>query len=58
MNSGFNFVIQIRDVIITVFEFIPYLIHQKNAIEIFDSEVFCPLKDIKVLCRSVNKFGS
>ena len=58
MNSGFNFVIQIRDVIITVFELIPYLIHRKNGIEIFDSEVFCPLKDIKVLCRSVNKFGS
>lgn len=58
MNSGFNFVIQIRDVIITVFEFIPHLIHRKNAIEIFDSEVFYPLKDIKVLYRSVNKFGS
>lgn len=58
MNSGFNFVIQIRDVIITDYEFIPYLIHRKNAIEIFDSEVFYPLKDIKVLYRSVNKFGS
>lgn len=58
MNSGFNFVIQIRDVIITVFELIPYLIHWKNTIEIFDSEVFYPLKDIKVLYRSVNKFGS
>ena len=58
MNSGFNFVIQIRDVIITVFELIPYLIHRKNTIEIFYSEVFYPLKDIKVLYRSVNKFGS
>ena len=58
MNSGFNFVIQIRDVIITVFELIPYLIHRKKTIEIFYSEVFYPLKDIKVLYRSVNKFGS
>ena len=58
MNTGFNFVIQIRDVIITVFELIPYLIHRKNTIKIFDSEVFYRLKDIKVLYRSVNKFGS
>lgn len=58
MNSRFNLVIQIRDVIITFFELIPYLIYRKNTIEIFDSEVFYPLKDIKVLYRSVNKFGS